>query len=156
MMMKWSDGDPPASDINVARMRAKYYGAQYIIHRPLLHHALHPVLPKLVSLPSSGAAESPAASIVSSSQSQVSPSMGHAQQAEPMERRFSDMAPPARAVSTPEQVQFSAHPLYNREVDSKILDACRICVQAAVNSTIAFDGVEGRPVITNVFGTAHA
>lgn len=39
--LKWDDADPPAADINAARMRAKYYGARYIIHRPFLHHALH-------------------------------------------------------------------------------------------------------------------
>ncbi|KAI5279165.1 hypothetical protein KEM54_004317, partial [Ascosphaera aggregata] len=40
-LLQWNDGDPPSDDINIARMRAKYYGARYIIHRPLLHHALH-------------------------------------------------------------------------------------------------------------------
>ncbi|KXG51317.1 uncharacterized protein PGRI_093290 [Penicillium griseofulvum] len=39
--MQWDDADPPANEINAARMRAKYYGARYIIHRPLLYHALH-------------------------------------------------------------------------------------------------------------------
>ena len=40
-VMQWKDHDPPSKDINVARMRAKYYGACYIIHRPLLYYALH-------------------------------------------------------------------------------------------------------------------
>ncbi|KAH1372036.1 hypothetical protein KXX49_000372, partial [Aspergillus fumigatus] len=39
--MKWKDADPPSNNINVARMRAKYYGTRYIIHRPLLYQALH-------------------------------------------------------------------------------------------------------------------
>ncbi|KAJ5562648.1 hypothetical protein N7535_002905 [Penicillium sp. DV-2018c] len=39
--MKWRDSDPPAADINAAGMRAEYYRAQYIIHRPILYHALH-------------------------------------------------------------------------------------------------------------------
>ncbi|RDW90849.1 putative C6 finger domain protein [Aspergillus mulundensis] len=38
--MKWHDNDPPSSDINHARMRAKYYGARYIINRPVLYYAL--------------------------------------------------------------------------------------------------------------------
>ena len=38
--LQWSDGDPPVEDINIARMRAKYYGARYILHRPLLYHCL--------------------------------------------------------------------------------------------------------------------
>ncbi|KAJ5848937.1 hypothetical protein N7534_008255 [Penicillium rubens] len=39
--MQWDESDPPANEINAARMRAKYYGARYIIHRPLLYHVLH-------------------------------------------------------------------------------------------------------------------
>lgn len=39
--MRWADGDDPSEDINEARLRAKYYGALYIIHRPFLHYALH-------------------------------------------------------------------------------------------------------------------
>jgi hypothetical protein len=38
--LRWKDDDPPSSDINVARLRAKYYGAVYIIHRPILFKAL--------------------------------------------------------------------------------------------------------------------
>jgi hypothetical protein len=41
IFMQWDEGDPPANEINAARMRAKYYGARYIIHRPLLYDALH-------------------------------------------------------------------------------------------------------------------
>ena len=38
---RWKDEDEPSNDINEARLRAKYYGALYIIHRPFLYHALH-------------------------------------------------------------------------------------------------------------------
>ena len=38
--LAWEDGDMPALDINHARLRGKWYGAQYIIHRPYLHYAL--------------------------------------------------------------------------------------------------------------------
>jgi len=38
--LKWNDDDPPTRDINAARLRGKFYGAQYIIHRPFLHYAL--------------------------------------------------------------------------------------------------------------------
>lgn len=38
--LQWSDDDPPSRDINDARLRAKFYGAQYIIHRPFLRYAL--------------------------------------------------------------------------------------------------------------------
>jgi hypothetical protein len=36
----WIDGDSPSSDLRVARMRAKYYEAGYIIMRPYLFHAV--------------------------------------------------------------------------------------------------------------------
>ena len=34
--LQWCEDDPPALDINAARLRAKFYGAVYIIHRPFL------------------------------------------------------------------------------------------------------------------------
>jgi hypothetical protein len=36
----WDDRNHQSRDINVARMRAKYYGAKYIIHRPALRYLL--------------------------------------------------------------------------------------------------------------------
>lgn len=38
---QWQDTDPPATDILRARLRAKYYGASYITHRPFLDYWLH-------------------------------------------------------------------------------------------------------------------
>lgn len=37
-----------------------------------------------------------------------------------------------------------------------ITEASQICVEAAMKSTVAFDGIMKRPVVTNIFGTAHA
>lgn len=37
--LQWNDGDP-TTEINHARLRGKYYGALYIIHRPMLYLAL--------------------------------------------------------------------------------------------------------------------
>lgn len=37
----WNDQDEPHGDIVVARLRAKYYGARYVITRPFLDYALH-------------------------------------------------------------------------------------------------------------------
>ena len=39
--LAWSDGEPPASDINTARLRAKFYGGHYMILRPFLYLAVH-------------------------------------------------------------------------------------------------------------------
>ena len=38
--LKWEDHEAVANNINDARLRGKFYGAQYIIHRPFLHAAL--------------------------------------------------------------------------------------------------------------------
>lgn len=105
---RWSDTDPPSPDINAACMRAKYYGASYLIHRPFLHDALHPIQPNGTSNPAV------------------------------QQRSF----PPA-----------SVKPV---EVTPEVYEASKKCVEAAIQSTIAFDGVHKRPIVTNIFGTAHA
>jgi hypothetical protein len=40
--------------------------------------------------------------------------------------------------------------------DNAIWKAVRECIQAAMDSTIAFDGIDGRLIVTNIHGTAHA
>lgn len=42
--LRWRDEDPPASNILAARLRAKYWGAKYVVNRPFLDYALH-ILP---------------------------------------------------------------------------------------------------------------
>ena len=106
-VMQWKDHDPPSKDINVARMRAKYYGACYIIHRPLLYYALH------------------------------------------IAKRPASVESPPTAAQVGGQVTYSDLPL-------KVQHACKVCVISAIRSTEAFDGIEGRLVVTNIFGTAHA
>ena len=39
-VMKWSDGDPPSTDINTAQLRARYYDARRITHQPSLLYRL--------------------------------------------------------------------------------------------------------------------
>lgn len=147
--MQWLDSDPPARDINIARMRGKYYGCRYIIHRPLLHHALHPITPRAHN---PGPAESPAPSVVSSTNSQISPALAYVQQVDNNNDRWSEMPPPPRITSSQDPPQ----PPFEKDLDPKLHNACVICIEAAMQSTIAFDNVEGRPVVTNIFGTAHA
>ena len=143
-VMRWKDYDPASKDINVARMRAKYYGARYIIHRPLLYHALH-----IAGRPTS--VDSPSAPGMSASRSQqVSPSMMHSQR---MARLPSDMGPgPVRSsTSAPGWTSYTY-----RDLPTKLRRACKVCIDSAILSTEVFDGIEGRPVVTNIFGTAHA
>lgn len=39
--LAWNDEDPPATNLNIARLRAKYYGGLYMILRPYLRIAIH-------------------------------------------------------------------------------------------------------------------
>lgn len=149
-IMKWKDNDPPPNDINVARMRAKYYGARYIIHRPLLYHALHYAANPNTQTPP---VESPSAPALTSSKSQqVYPSMTHSQRALNMTRMPSDLGTMGRSSFSSGQ----SRPMTYRDLPTKLRRACKVCVDSAILSTQAFDGINGRPVVTNIFGTAHA
>ncbi|CAG7954855.1 unnamed protein product [Penicillium olsonii] len=147
--MKWKDNEGPANEINAARMRAKYYGARYIIHRPLLYHALH--------YGHAGTRVGPIGqSVDSPTYQQQSPSVAHnsTSRSAEMSRMPSDMGStlPVSLVNgwTPPKV----HP---RDLPKKLRLACKICIESAILSTEAFDGVVGhRLVVTNIFGTAHA
>ncbi|KAH8727449.1 hypothetical protein GQ44DRAFT_770464 [Phaeosphaeriaceae sp. PMI808] len=43
--LAWNDDDPPATDLNIARLRTKYYGGLYMILRPYLRIAIHAFKP---------------------------------------------------------------------------------------------------------------
>ena len=109
--LQWDENSPLATDILDARLRAKYYGAKYIIHRPLLYSAL----------------EKPEIS------------------AHLVDSHLGKMPPPS-SLATSERPE------------TEILEACRTCVDSAVASTLAFDGIanDRRLIVTNIFGTAHA
>ena len=118
--LRWETSDPPPSDINAARLRAKYFGARYIIHRPFVYHALH----------HNGGIGSSASARYSHP---GSPLVGEQSNGEGRDR--GDI--------TPNELEMN----------------CRKCIEAALSSTTAFHGFDPdvmRPVITNVFGTAHA
>jgi hypothetical protein len=143
--LSWDDTDLPASTISAARLRAKYYGAKYIIHRPLLHYALHSSVP-LTSTPGDTnwrPSESPS---IRSGQSllQGSPPTEQHNPAISFSRRPSEMSPPQPRSCSLESL------------DPRFRQASEVCIQAAMNSTIALDGIQGRLIVTNIFGTAHA
>lgn len=142
--MNWDDDDPPSSDINVARLRAKYYGARYIIYRPLLHYALHQTVDQDESHFSQAFSQRGLKSEQVSSFSTQTP------QASSMTRWSSDMGiSGGRDDDIHRTVDWE-------ELPEPIQEACTICVNAAIRSTQAFHGIQGRPIITNIFGTAHA
>ncbi len=128
--LKWKDTDPPADNINDARLRGKFYGAQYIIHRPFLHAALDYDFdaPDIHSPPS----DNPIGL-----QNHVP---------------FHPAPAPAPAMGPPAPI---GDPDRRR---NETIDLALRCIQAAVRSTVAFDGVldHRRMVVTNIMGTAHA
>ena len=132
----WDDDNYESSDINVARMRAKYYGAKYIIHRPTLQWILRyysfPPTPYIKHSDSPQA--QPGSAFASPTQNENSPYA--------RSRRPGEMGPPGRGGEPP--------------VEQYLIDAARVCVQSAIRSTTAFDSVPKRLIITNIFGTAHA
>ncbi|KAI4196114.1 MAG: hypothetical protein LQ350_006750 [Teloschistes chrysophthalmus] len=131
--LQWQDSDEPSSDINTARLRAKYYGAQYIIHRPFLRHALDNNM-----------------AFQEYSSPHVHARVGHqdasaAFSPQPLERRPSGTGPPG--------------PTQKEKIhQEEIMQSAKICVKAAIQSTIAFDNIINRQrlIVTNIFGTAHA
>lgn len=126
--LQWDDNDPPPRNINAARLRAKYWGARYIIHRPFLHNVLHPPQSYDPSVQ-----PSPTILAASHATSPAAGGKGHLPPSRPM-------APPTNAI------------------DERIRQACRNCIDAAFQSTQAFHGIPEthRPIVTNIFGTAHA
>ena len=129
----WDDDDHQSENINVARMRAKYYGAKYIIYRPVLNYALRQANPPPTP----------------DSKYSNSPETGYAI-ASPMRRAHS---PPGRnhPASDTEPPGMSL----GGQVDNETIAACKICVESAIRSTTAFDKVRRRLITTNIFGTAH-
>jgi hypothetical protein len=154
-IMKWKDTNPPSNNINIARMRAKYYGARYIIHHPLLYHALHFAgLPN--PNPASASVESPAGSLLSGLESQqMSPSLPRSQRASNMARPSSNMG--IAVHSAPPSFQGgSMGTITYQDLPPKLQRACKVCIDSAILSTEAFDGIKGHPIMTNIFGTAYA
>ena len=118
--LKWEDEEPEANNINDARLRGKFYGALYIIHRPFLHAALDYdfMSPPTQSPPKNNG------SATNSTQ---------------------PMGPPAKTSD------------YDKRRE-EVISLAVICIEAAMRSTVAFDGVldHRRLIVTNIMGTAHA
>ena len=122
----WDDKDHESPNINVARMRGKYYGAKYIIWRPAVHYAL---LQAGGCLPKDRPSESPAGYRPDSEL--TSPSVQNLNVGSRQVREIPNVGP-------------------------DLLEGARICIQAAIRSTTVFDKVPRRLLVTNIFGTAHA
>lgn len=59
---QWTDDNPTSEDINVSRVRGKYYGTRYLILRPFLQHAMYHIKSrpiKMADISSTNPAELP-------------------------------------------------------------------------------------------------
>lgn len=137
--LAWDDDDFLTSDINAARMRAKYYGAKVIINRPTLYAALHTDW----ALISKRHSESPYPGQGRLSQ-QPSPTV-------PYKQPSSMLQPDGYGVLSAPPGMPSIDGL-----KPEILQGVKACIHAAIRSTTAFDGVPSRLIVTNIFGTGHA
>lgn len=122
--LRWTaeqNNDLPADILN-ARLRAKYWGAVYLVHRPFLDFALH-IMPIFADKDNSQTVEALATNAIG-------------QPRDPADIHI------FKAIATCS--------------DKEIWQRAKACVDAAVHSTLALDGVPERPVVTNIHGTAHA
>ncbi|KAF2763949.1 hypothetical protein EJ03DRAFT_283087 [Teratosphaeria nubilosa] len=117
--MLWNDGDDPPRDILNARLRAKYWGARYVVNRPFLDYALH-ILPH------------------------TEDNKAVADVAKDVHGNPRDKA----EIHMFEAIEGMGH--------SAIWQAAKRCIDAAMYSTVALDGVPDRLIMTNIHGTAHA
>lgn len=117
--LKWDDADPPSSNILLARLRAGYWEARYVVNRPFLDYALH-IMPYVRE--------------------------GHS-----VEDASLDAYGDSREAS-----MVHVFEVIRLMDDEEVHAGCRRCVEAAMQSTVALDGVVGRLIMTNVHGTAHA
>lgn len=119
MNLRWNDSDPPATDILSARLRAKYYGARYVVNRPFLDYALH-IMPYVAD-----------------------------------GKRVQDAACDVHG-NPRDKADINLFQAIQGLGESEIWQASRRCVDAAIRSTTALDGVPDRLIVTNIHGTAHA
>ena len=131
----WDDDNYESPNINMARMRAKYYGAKYIIHRPILQYLLRNSSFQTASIKHS---DSPHVQADSSSLSLVQ----HGGSRSSLGQRLDEILSPGR----------NAYSSLERD----LIPYAQKCVKAAIRSTTAFDSVPSRLIVTNIFGTAHA
>jgi hypothetical protein len=117
--LKWADSDPPPAGILSARLRAKYWGARYVINRPFLDYALH-----IMSYVKDG-------------------------------RRVESVAVDVHR-NPRDKAEIHLFKAIQLMGEGEVWAACRRCIEAAMQSTIALDGVPDRLVVTNIHGTAHA
>ncbi|PVH90746.1 hypothetical protein DM02DRAFT_547200 [Periconia macrospinosa] len=142
-ILKWDDKEPPSTDLNIARLRAKVYGAWYVVLRPVLFMAL-----EKIKEPPPREALSYGNSLAAAGGPFAIPTAG---------ARYTN-----RGLVDPSD---------SNTQRSELIELSHQCIEAAIQSTIAFDRVgaapdspyhdyvstrKGRLIVTNILGTLHA
>lgn len=126
--LKWDDPEKEPKDTLSAQLRAKYWGARYVINRPFLDYALHIMR-------------------------HIPTGLGHSDSGE-------NAMMETLAVNVNNNLRDKADIHIFKAIQGLdevvIWEACRRCIEAAMRSTVAFDKVPDRLVVTNIHGTAHA
>ncbi|KAK0850701.1 hypothetical protein LTR91_012315 [Friedmanniomyces endolithicus] len=117
--LKWDDDDEPPKDILSARLRAKYWGARYVVNRPFLDYALH-IMP-------------------------------HVKDGKKVRAVAKDVHNNPR-----DDAEMHIFEAITTMSEGDVIQACHRCIGAAMQSTVALDGVPDRLIVTNIHGTAHA
>ncbi|CUS09213.1 unnamed protein product [Tuber aestivum] len=147
--LRWEESDQPPADINAARLRAKYFGARYIIHRPFVYHAIHG---------GNGVYNAPSNSGAFST-SPPAMSTGEMSQSSPSATTPGGFNPSGNIVGGGRRISVAGESERADLAPVSLETSCRKCINSAISSTTAFHAFSpdvNRPVITNVFGTAHA
>lgn len=181
LVLQWRDPDPPCADINISRMRAMYYTVKYKIHLPVLRNALNESPPwesldlvdgsnfrtKLENASHSTISDSRARTHIvdpaSEPSSPIATSIGGSMLSGyplPVTQRSVHSKAYSGQGTSPTSYP-SPRTLTDHEQD--ILSSCSTCVNAAIDSILAYGGVDTdtevhhRSLITsNIFSTAHA
>lgn len=147
--LQWEDTDEPAKDINAARMRASYYRTKFIIHLPLLYYTIHYGQP--IGWDESGAQFSVDSLTDCTATSKTHSHPDHACMIHMLNAMDSDISNNSSRFS-----QNWTSPAFDcKELPQWVLLECRDCVDCAIQSLTAFDGIEDRLVVPNIFGIAH-
>ena len=117
--LQWRNDDPLPESILSARLRAKYWGARYVINRPFLDYILH-IMP-------------------------------HVRDGSSVEEVALDVNRNPR-----DKADIHLFKAIKLMGEGEVRDACKRCIEAAMQCTVAFDRVPDRLIVTNIHGTAHA
>jgi hypothetical protein len=142
--LAWNDNSIPSTDLNIARMRAKYYGGLYMMLRPYLRIAAGREWP---------------------------PSHQSSHQGSHQSAHWSHHSSPAANGESSSTLARGVQMVDLSNDQKDMMNLACMCINSAVQSTIAFDRVgapEGSPyenytstrahrlIVTNIFGTVHA